>query len=326
MPIDLITTAETLAAWPQFSAVAPADQAALVTAASRRFESECDRVLGLGSYTEVHRPGRTRKVYTRQKPVLTVSRVATDYATVMTVRNTDPAVFEATVGFTGPTTPEDALPFTGLTLAAVASGVAATPVVLPFSAYPTLATLAAAINAAPGWRADVANGGPFSGGAAYATFPTAYLAADAGQMGCTLLAAELKAYTRALSFACDQEMARKGVIELFEGQADGYRYPDRRYGGWAAGFTGLSGVSGGTDPRVGGVSVAYAAGYPVAEVPGDVKRAVLGIVRLFADAMRVSGVYESQTFKDYSESIARSIELPKWVKEIAYNHSRKEVF
>lgn len=323
--LDLVTNAEMLAAWPKFSALPSDEQASLITDASRRFESECDRIIGATAYTEVHRPGRTRKLYLKQKPVTTITRVATDYATVITVQNTDATVSRATIGFSGPTVPEAALSFTGVTLNAIANGVAATPVTLLFATYPTLGTLVAAINLLPGWNASVASGGQTLNSADYTTFATADLATDVGQQGCNLLGAELKAYTRDLDYACDAELARRGIVELMEGLPDGYRYPDRRNGGYASGFTGLTGVSGGMDPRIGGVFASYQSGYATADVPGDIKRAVKGIVRFFYASMVATGVYESEQFKDYNYKLVAKLDLPHWIQTIAYNHSRKEI-
>lgn len=325
MPPDLITTTDLLDAWPQASALSTQAQSGLCDAASRRFELEADRIFGAQAYYETHRPGRTRTLYLRQTPVTAISRIAADFQTVGTIASTDPTAYEATVGYSGPATPEVPLGFTGITLNSVVNGVPATPVVLPFATYPTLQSLVAAVNARAGWSATVAPGGPTTGVGSFATMPSLYLAGDCGQQGCSILAFELKAYTRSLAYACDPGMARRGVVELLEGQGDGYRYPDRRYGGWGAGLMAMSGMAGGLDPRVGGVEVRYAAGYSPADMPGDIKRAAVGIARLMHEAVRVSGVYQSETFKDYSYSLAAALDLPPWIRAIAYDHGRKEI-
>lgn len=322
---DLITTAELLAAWPQASALASSEQTALVTAASTRFELEADRDFFANTYQEIYRPGRTRKLYLRQKPVTTISRIATDFCSVMILQNNDPTVSEATVGYSGPTVPEDALSGTGITLNAIVAGLPATPVTLLFATYPTMATLAAQVNATPGWSATVATGGP-SNEASFAKFPTSYLCFDAGQMGATSpYGASLNAFTRPLSYVCDRELARRATVELLEGAPDGYRYPDRRNGAYGWWMTSVSGIAGGADPRIGGVQVSYAAGYAIADVPAEIKRATIGIAKFFYAANNASGAYKSQQFKDYKYEIFERLELPQWIRSIAFNVGRKEI-
>ena len=203
-----------------------------------------------------------RRLDLRQRPVVDVRRVATDFGTVLTVQNTDPAVPRATAQYltgtqAGYAAPEDyAPPPTGLVLTAYKAGQPPTAAVLTFAAYPSLASLTAAINALPGWTADYATGW----NANYAAWASADLAPDVGAQGASVVALDLKAYTRDVGYTMTPEQARRGELELWEGRPDGYRYPDRRYGR-AGGYSGLGGIAGGMDPRVGAVWVDYTAGY-----------------------------------------------------------------
>lgn len=326
---DLVTSAELLAFWPVAAKLPGPEQSALITAASRTFEVAADYIFGSTTYTEIKRPGRVRKIYTRQRPITAIARVATDFGTVLTIQNTDATIQRASAGFTSTGIPEEYPTFTGLTLTGVASGVPIAPISLPFATYPTIGSLSTAINTLPGWASTVAQGEANVTGGSFENWASTDLAPDLGQQGVTVLANELKAYTRDLDFGCDTQMSRRGIIDIYEGRPDGYRYPDRRFGPLSSGYSGISGISGGLDARVGDVLVVYTAGYQTANVPEDIKRAVLGLAKWLYDTGRFSG-FKSETLNNAAASYRYEImqwkhALPDWIMGIAYNRSRKEI-
>lgn len=322
---DLIVAADVTGMWPAFGSLASGEQASLLTSASRMFEEECDRVFSSVTYIERHETGRVRSIYTRQKPITNIIRIATDFGTVMTVANASAAIQRAAVGYTSTGMPEDYPAFTGLTLTGISSGVPITPISLPFSTYPTIGGLVNQIGAlGNGWSATVAMGVPNITGGNFSNWPSTDLVGDMGQQGCSVLACELKAYTRDLDYACDPDMSRRGVIAIFEGRPDGYRYPDRRYG--PSSYGGLTGIAGGCDPRIGSVLVSYTAGYAQANMPGDIKRACAGIAKFIYESGKFS-TFQSETVGEWSRSLKEwKRGLPDWILNTIDNHARKEIY
>lgn len=316
MPTDLITTAELLVAWPGASALSSDQRTAIVTQASLRFEAECDRRIGSVTLTETHRPGRSRKLYLRERPVTAVSRLAASFATVATIQYTGTG--RATFQYTGSTADPDSLTFTGCRL--VAGG---TTTNLAFATYTTLGALKAAVNAVSGWSMSTST----DSNGDYADWSTSLLNYDVGAQQAGTAAYEVKAYTRDLMFTLDYDGARKGVIELMEGLPDGYRYPDRRYGGYATAWTGGGAVIGGVDPRVGNVQVSYTAGYATSAVPADVKRAVATLAAYLHQRVDAAGL-QSESAKDYSYTLQQSARvsgLPDEVSRVVELYRRKEI-
>lgn len=315
MAIDLITTDELIDGWPGAADLSSTEQASLVSAASRRFELLCDRIFGTGTYVEISRPGRSRVIRTHQKPITDIARVATDFGTVLIIQNTNRSVSRATAKFTG-TAPN----FTGLSLTSFI-GTAATTTNLTFATYPLLSDLAAAINGISGWTASTSvNGyGDFSG------WQSTWLAGDVGTMQAGILGLEIKAYTRDLAYACDPDMASKGTIELFEGRPDGFRYPDRRYGTTGMGYTGISGIVGGLDPRVGAVWVQYTAGAATADVDPSIKEAVKALAKWLYVSNKFVGM-QSESDGKYTYSRANlTTGVPKEVDIAVNRYGRQEI-
>jgi hypothetical protein len=321
---DLITGQDVSGFWPGFTALPSAEQAALLTDASRVFEEYTDRIFGSVTYLERKTSGRVRKLYMKQKPITSIARVAVDFGTVLTVQNVDQAVQEATIGYTSTGIPEDYPAFTGLTLGGISNGVPLSTISLPFATYPTIGGLVAAINTHTGWTASASTGAPNVIGGDFTLYPTSYLVGDMGQQQCTLLPVELKMYTRGLSYACDADMSRKGEIAIFEARPDGYRYPDRRYG--STSYGGIAGIAGGTDARIGDVQVLYTAGYAAANMPGDIRRACAGIAKFLYESGKFS-IFQSETLAERSHTLKEwKRGLPDWILGIIDKHTRKEIF
>ena len=128
----------------------PAYLASLITAASDAVRQNCRRELTLSAYTEYHSGGIyiREPLRLRQFPVLEITRVATSPRPALLVQNVDSITNQrATVETTA----------TALRLVRIASAVLTTTDLL-YSAYPTVAALAAAVNAlGGGWSATVRN-------------------------------------------------------------------------------------------------------------------------------------------------------------------------
>lgn len=147
---DLITTSRATqnAALSALNTSNPAYLASLITAASDAIRRACNRDFSQNSYTEYYSGGIyvREPLRLRQFPVTEITRVATSPRAALHVQNTDGVTNQrATVETTT----------TALRLFRIAS---ATPVTtdLAFTTYPTLATLAAAVNAlGAGWNATI---------------------------------------------------------------------------------------------------------------------------------------------------------------------------
>jgi hypothetical protein len=147
---DLITLSRaiqnpTLAA---LNAANPGYLASLITAASDAVRQQCRREFTLQSFTEYHSGGiyLREPLRLRQYPVAEITRVAAGPLPALLVQNADCLTNQrATVETTR----------TSLRLVRIASAVLSTSDLL-FTAYPTIATLAAAIDGlANGWSATV---------------------------------------------------------------------------------------------------------------------------------------------------------------------------
>lgn len=118
----------------------------LVTGASSYIERYCNRTFLQTTYDQLYDGTGYRTLLLDAYPIISISRVATSPANVLTIRNDTASVSRATVAVTS----------TGITLASVSSAVTTTTT-LAFATYTTLATLASAINAVSGWTATVAS-------------------------------------------------------------------------------------------------------------------------------------------------------------------------
>ena len=132
------------------AAANPGYLASLITAASDALRRACGRDFSLGSYTEYHSGGIfiREPLRLRQFPVVEISRVAAGPLPALLVQNVDALTNQRATVETTPT---------GVRLVSVASAVVATTDLL-FSTYPTVASLASAINLlGNGWSAIVRN-------------------------------------------------------------------------------------------------------------------------------------------------------------------------
>jgi hypothetical protein len=150
---DLITPARAAQnpALSQLAATSPGYLAALISAASDSIRRTCGRDFILSSYTEyysggiyIHEPLRLR-----QFPVTEITRVAASPTPALLVQNVDAITNQRATVETTPT---------GVRLVRVASAVATTND-LAYTSYPTITSMASAINAlSNGWSATVRNG------------------------------------------------------------------------------------------------------------------------------------------------------------------------
>ena len=135
----------------QLAASSPAYLASLITAASDAIRRACGRDFVLSSYSEYHNGGVyvREPLRLRQFPVVEITRVAAAPRAALLVQNVDAVTNQrATVETTT----------TGLRLTRVASAVVTTTD-LTYTSYPTIASMASAINALnAGWSATARAG------------------------------------------------------------------------------------------------------------------------------------------------------------------------
>ena len=146
---DLITTSRATqnASLASLNTSNPNYLASLITAASELIRRACNREFSQLAYSEYYSGGIyiREPLRLRQFPVLEISRVATNPRAALRVQNVSPAANQRATVETTPT---------ALRCVRVAS---ATPVTndLPFATYPTLASMASAVNAlGNGWSAQ----------------------------------------------------------------------------------------------------------------------------------------------------------------------------
>ena len=195
-PPDLITasfmTSTFAAAGVTVTAALAAVQATLVTAASRIVRRHCGgRDFNRQTYVEEYLPSLDGRVALRQLPVNAVRKVEGTRDVALTLAFSPSSGQSAWVVFTTTgDTDSGSLAYTGLQLSSVTSGVE-TDTTLLFAAYPTLATLAAAINALAGWTA--------SAGAFGAWPSTALITANTAQGAMSSDGCELEVYSEVLT-------------------------------------------------------------------------------------------------------------------------------
>ena len=175
---DLITTSRAIqhAALSTLNSTNPSYLSSLLTTASDLIRRTTHRDFTQTTYTEYHSGGIyiREPLRLRQFPVLQISRVAMSPRPALLIQNTSPLTNQRATAETTPTS---------LRLTRIASAVTTTTD-LAFTTYPTLASLATAINSTgAGWTATVLN--------SLNNYPSTDLrplqgATTALQLGCTL--------------------------------------------------------------------------------------------------------------------------------------------
>ncbi|WP_422928554.1 hypothetical protein [Singulisphaera sp. PoT] len=307
----IVTAAEASANVPGFSALPEDAQADMVGAITDVVDGYCGRSLALAQFDELHEPENTRTIRLSQYPVFDVLRLCTGLAAVITVRCTDPAVSRATARLASAGDADGNRVATGLTLASTVAGVT-TSTPLLFSDCPTLGSLAAAIDALPGWSAVVPRSTvPGAGGRTFADWSSADINPDMGAKGAIGTGAAYWAFPRDLN-VYDLE-PRSGRIAIHEDLYPAHRYPDRMYP-----------ASG----QYGSVRCVYLAGYnndptlgPVT-MPGALKAACYTLLR--ATLQRVAiGLLKSESISQRKVEYAQAVQgnLPL-VADIVGNFKR----
>ena len=162
--------------------------ASLISAASDAIRRVCNRDFSQTAYTEYYSGGIyiRQPLRLRQFPVLEITRVATNPRPAIRVQNVDGGTNQRATVETTPTS---------LRVFRIAS---ATPITndLPFASYPTIASMASAINAlGGGWAAQTLG--------EFANWPSADLKALQGAATALFGGRELELYTEDLQpFAC----------------------------------------------------------------------------------------------------------------------------
>ena len=186
MPLsDLITTSRATqnAALAALDASNPTYLASLITTASDAVRRVCGRDFTQTSYTEYYSGGIyiREPLRLRQFPVIEITRVASNPRSALRVQNTDSVSNQRATVETTPTS---------LRLFRVA---AATPVTndLPFTTYPTITSIASAVNAlGAGWSATIVDN--------FANWPSADLKPLQGAATALFGGRDLELYTEDL--------------------------------------------------------------------------------------------------------------------------------
>lgn len=267
-------------------------------------EGYCEQGLALNSYTEAHRPSRTRQVRLKNQNVVRITRVAAGFQTVFGIVCSDNSAQRATAEIFG-----------GQLLLTPYGATVATSAALTLSSYTTLGQLAAAVNAVPGWQALVTS--------AYSPWLVADLILQQGTMSAKPIAYEIPAYVLDLDLY-NLKSPELGHVELIINYPDAYRFPDRTWGdayNWTAG----------ADPRTANVFFAYQAGFDAgasggSTVPGDLRRAMIIVVAAMLGLVEDGGLYKSETVKDWSATRVEDAQaIPPAARRLLYRYKRKYV-
>ena len=179
---DLISLAQATAQLPAGTDTTFA--AYLITGVSKQIARYLGRYVVQATYDEIRMPmpgdpyrNQPDSIHLHQYPLISVARVAGARTTALTVSNTDATTNQrASIQLVTTGDPEIQLTSTGVTLTRVASAVTTTAT-LTWAAYPTVTTLAAAINAlGGGWLATPTT--------ALASYASADLIAPFAPLGC----------------------------------------------------------------------------------------------------------------------------------------------
>lgn len=242
----------------------------LVTIASDEIVKWCgQRDFIRQTYTEEYTAELDGRVMLRQMPVNNVTRIMGYPQTVLCITGDTGSMQQAWISYS--TTGDwytNTLAFTGLVLNSVSAGVLSTTPIL-FAGYPTLAQLAAAIGAVPGWTANTQGG--------FAALPTTVLQPPGGVTAQGALSddgVELQGYTEDLT-TCRVDNA---IGALWVGRR---RIVGTTMGRWGPEEAILDDVGG---DLIGRVQVTYDAGFTV--VPSVVQHATAMVVKGLVEEAR----------------------------------------
>lgn len=274
---DLVTLSAAQAALSDLDAGQLADLPAVITAVSQHISARYRRGMAATTVYDIHEIASNRTLRFNYQPVIQVLLVETDLMPLLTITNTGPAT-QALVAMNA-TGEFDSLTATGITLTRVTAGVAATPIVLTWAEYPTVAQLVAAINAlGQGWTAVLP--GNYNDLPALGPLPTASIQPDMGTKSALNIGCQLWAFTRVLN---DWTITKRRQLLIYEWRVQGYSYPGQTWG---------------VDPRNNRFKVTYQAGNVC--VPADVQRAAILTIRDVLDRTTREGGLTSLRSEDYS--------------------------
>lgn len=291
-----------------------------ITSYSKKIARYCKRLFVLSAFDEILRPeigtpftSDVPTVQLKVWPVQSITRAAGSRTPALLIVNTDSVTNQrATVQVTATGDPEIQLLPGGVTLTAVASGVA-TATTLLFATYPTVNSLAAAINAlGAGWQATVTTGsGPYN----FGLMASADLIAEFTPVGCLQGALSGVAGATLDIFATDMDLIAvdraAGVYTVNYGAA--YGSAGLMNAGLWPGATPLDNGMGGWQPAV---RIGYTAGW--ATIPEQVQDACSIAVQARYFRSNNPSYFESETIGAYSYRIAEDARsgLPRAAMEL----------
>jgi hypothetical protein len=282
MATTLLVAADLQAALPD---IPPSTLAALPSVLTGAVERYCGRPLALAAFDEEHTPGTTRLIRLKGRPVISVDRLLADLSIALTIQHAA-GPWRATVSLAiGPAGP------TALVLATEASSATLSFAPTSGPALPTIAALAAAVNALSGWTAVVA---PLMG-----PCPTSEVRPTRATFDALKLPAAIQAYASTLG---DYELVPEtGKVTLRQIRPDPYAYPTRTFG--VAGYASL-------------VRALYSAGYNgdpaqgAVTTPPDLAEACLEVARGMFDTRQVSGAFTMVLLGNTQYYMGKPVPIP----------------
>lgn len=306
MPLaDLIDATYLGSVWDtsQLSAAQAASLATLIRSATRAVRAHCNRIFTRTELDELYTVEDWQSpLVLRQFPVNGILAVMTDPSDVLQVSNSDVATNQrATVALaTTGSVADFTIAATGVLLTRWASGVKA-QLSVPFSLNPTVAAVAAAINAAGGgWRATA--------DPAHALRASADFRPPQGAYGCLGAAgpAGLAVHTSDVAFDLDAEA---GLLSL-DPSRDSDPFESPRWGVFLGTDWGDARIRGADN----GVRVVYDAGFDA--VPPDVMYWTAMAVKSFAEQAVTDSTLASERARDRGYQARDSIPaLPQAVRD-----------
>jgi hypothetical protein len=278
----------------------------LITAATAAINRWCRRFFAANSYDELYDTDGTGSLLLLNYPVLAITRMAMDPVNVLTIQQTQgtSTLARATVATTRAPGADWPAASTGVILTRVVNGVSTVDATLLWATYPSIAQLAAAVNAVGnGWAATVQGSYGIWSSADINPIQGVYSAFNSGAQ-LTIHTTELTNYNL---------VAERGEV-IF---SDSLSNSGSTIGGWIGYSFGPQDLLPGLNvPRgLQNCRIQYVAGFNV--VPGDVQQAcALLVANMFAGQPGAVGELTAETLGDYSYTKDLHYQLPHHVRTL----------
>ena len=253
-----------------------------IRGASQLIRRSCNRRFTRGDYTEYHVPSLDGEIRLDEFPVNRIIRASRRLDTAITITADSTAYQTAYASFStqdGAYGEPENLIYTGINLVGTSNGTQSTHSIL-FSATPTLADLATAVNSVSGWKAS-------AGG--YSAWATSELYCDGTSQGALDDGVQLRVFSEDVSSS--RLDPRTGFFSVGYG-----RYSDNFGPRWGPNWTEYIdyGFPSGDDM----VRVTYNAGFT--NIPDAIQDATVLVSRLITDRLLLDMTLKKESIGDYS--------------------------